>query len=113
MGKDEREIVESCIRGRQPFPNAIANAPELQLGLYLFYIAFLDLTSCRTLGYAQGPIPWLAIHHYCEAHEIEGEQREDVFYHVAHLDKAYLDWSAAKMKASAQAPPQKPGRRSR
>lgn len=98
MGKDERKIVEQCVRGRLPYPDAIANAPELHPGLNLFYTAFLDLTSCRTLGYSQGPIPWLAIHHYCEANEIEGEQREDMFYHVAHLDKAYLDWSAKKIK---------------
>ena len=69
-------------------------------GLNLFYIAFLDLTSCRALGYSQGPIPWLAIHHYCEAHDMDGEQREDVFYHVARLDKAYLDWSAKKTQAT-------------
>lgn len=100
MGKDEAKIVEQCVRARQPYPDAIANAPEMGPGLNLFYIAFLDLTSCRTLGYSQGPIPWLAIHHYCEAHEIEGEQREDVFYHVARLDKAYLDHTAEKMKAS-------------
>jgi hypothetical protein len=75
-------------------------------GLNLFYMAFLDLTSCRALGYAQGPIPWLAIHHYCEAHGIEDEQREDVFYHVARLDKVYLDWSAEKAKKiTAQSTP--------
>lgn len=89
-------IVEQCVRMRSPYPDAIANAPELHPGLNLFYTAFLDLTSCRTLGYSQGPIPWLAIDHYCQANEIEGEQREDVFYHVAHLDKAYLDWSSKK-----------------
>ena len=117
MGKDERDIVEKCIRARQPFPNAILNAPELQIGLNLFYVAFLDLTSCRTLGYAQGPIPWLAIHHYCDAHDITGEQREDVFYHVSHLDKAYLDWSTDKAKQalaqqqSAPKPAQSPKRK--
>jgi hypothetical protein len=93
-------IVERCVRARQPYPDAIANAPELEPGLNLFYMAFLDLTSCRTLGYAQGPIPWLAIHHYCEAHGIEGEQREDVFHHVSALDKAYLDRSAEKTSKS-------------
>lgn len=101
MGKDERKIVEQCVRSRQPFPTTIANAPELHPGLYLFYTAFLDLTSCRTLGYSEGPISWLAIHYYCEANEIEGEQREDVFYHVSHLDKTYLDWSRKQHKTTA------------
>lgn len=85
---------------RMPYPKTIQDAPELGPGLALFYTAFLDLTSCRTLGYSQGPIPWLAIDRYCEVNEIEGEQREDVFYHVSRLDKAYLDWSAENAKKS-------------
>lgn len=69
------------------------------LGVELYYIAFMDLTSCRSVGYIlPGPIPWSAIHIYCEAHQIEGEQREDVFYHVQHLDKSYLDWMTKKHK---------------
>jgi hypothetical protein len=108
MGRDEAKIVEQCIRGRMPFPDAIANAPELAPGLNLFYLAFLDLTSCRTLGYSQGPIPWLAIHYYCEAHGIEGEQREDLFYHVAQLDKVYLDWSTAQVTKKTAAATDRP-----
>ena len=101
MGKNERRIVEDCVRSRQPFPAAVLNGAELPEELRLFYAAFLDLTSCRTLGQGIGPIPWLAIHYYCGAHEIEGEQREEVFYHVTRLDKEYLDWSVKK-------PPGKP-----
>ena len=101
MGKDERDIVEKCVRMRMPYPDAIQNAQELHPGLNLFYTAFLDLTSCRTLGYSEGPISWLTIHHYCEANGIEGEQREDMFYHIAHLDKAYLDWAAKKQKTTS------------
>lgn len=79
-------------------------------------MAFMDLTSSRSLGYmSAGPIPWHAIHLYCEANEIVGEQREDVFYHVERLDKSYLDWLAKKQKKSAKAaePPKltkRPGR---
>jgi len=85
----------------------------MELGLNLFYTSFLDLTSCRTLGYAQGPIPWLAIHHYCEAHGIVGEQREDVFFHVARLDKAYLDWSAKKTSETLSNANKSPGAKKR
>lgn len=114
MGKSERRIVEDCIKSRQAFPAAILNGAELPDELRLFYAVFLDLTSCRTLGHAIGPIPWLAIHYYCEAHGIEGEQREEVFYHVAQLDTAYLDWSAKKPSAKpepAPAPERPNGRR--
>ncbi len=84
------------------------------LGSELFYTAFMDLTSSRSLGYmSAGPIPWHAIHLYCEANGITGEQREDVFYHVEHLDKSYLDWLAKKQKQRLDAskpPPTKRGR---
>lgn len=94
---------------RQQFPDSIQNAPDLWFGLNLFYTAFMDLTSCRTLGYAQGPIPWLAIHEYCEAHGIEDELREDMFYHVARLDKAYLDWSSKNtIGVTSTAKPEQP-----
>lgn len=99
IGKSERLIVEQCVRTRQPYPDSIANAPELHPGLNLFYTAFLDLTSCRALGTSQGPISWLSIHYYCEANEIDGEQREDVFFHVTRLDKVYLDWATKQLKA--------------
>lgn len=57
----------------------------------------MELTSCRGLGYgAIGPIPWLAIQTYCDVHDITGEQREDMFYHVQRLDKTYMDWQTAK-----------------
>lgn len=48
------------------------------------------------------------MHIYCEAHDIVGEQREDVFYHVQNLDKAYLDWSAKKQKKHVDAQKHRP-----
>lgn len=84
--------MEDCVRYRRPLPDAIRDAPELEFGLELFYIAFSDLSSSRQLGeVVPGPIAWGDIQRYCEVYGIEGEQREDLFYHVQHLDKAYLD----------------------
>ncbi len=82
-----------------PLPERIANAPELYLGLELYYMAFMDLTTCRGQGYGtEGPIGWLAIRDYAVAQEIQGEQLEDLFYHIQHLDAAYLDHKAKKLK---------------
>lgn len=106
--------MEQCIRDGVPFPDTIANAPELGPGLDFFYMAFLDLTSCRELGHAVGPISWLTIQRYSEVYEVEGEQREDLFYHVQRMDEAYLKWSAAKAKKDAKATSKKiarPGRK--
>lgn len=73
-------------------PNRVQNAPELLLGLNLFFSGFLDLTDEREIGLSYGPIPWRAISEYCLAHEIGGEQREDFFFHIKRLDTSYLEW---------------------
>lgn len=73
------------------------------MGLELFYGAFMDLTGSRSLGFGEGPIPWEKIAWYCDEHDIQDEQREDVFYHVQHLDSAYLDWKFKKNKAEQDA----------
>jgi hypothetical protein len=79
-----------------PLPEKIANAPELAPGLDLFYVAFLELATCRTSGWGEGPIPWTAIDRYAEANAFEGEQREDLFHHVRAMDQGYLAWARAR-----------------
>lgn len=82
---------------RMPLPPAIQNAPVLFRGLELFFVAFLDLVSERQVTMAgMTPIPWTAIDRYCEANEIYGEQREDVFYFVRKLDQASATHVATK-----------------
>ncbi len=83
--------------GRQ-LPPKIRDAPELQLGLELYYGAFMDLSSCRHMGMDEGPIPWIAIHTYCENYELDEDQRESMFYHIRSMDNAYLQFRAGKMK---------------
>ena len=72
-------------------PDAILNAPELFLGLQLFFETFLALNEERPMGMGgQGPIAWSAVLRYCQANEIEGEQAEDLFYHIRHMDAEFL-----------------------
>lgn len=101
-----------------PIPDSILNAPELEEGLELYYIAFMDLSDCRAMGMSEGPIPWLAIDRYCLRHGIEGEAADDMIYHVKKLDAHYLSKQRDKMKAQADKPkpkpsmiPQRPSRR--
>ncbi len=82
-----------------PLPSRIQNAPELWLGSELFYMAFLDLTSCRQIGTALGPIPLLSILEYCVFHGIVGEQQDDLVWFVQRLDQKYLQWSAGRGKS--------------
>ena len=43
---------------------------------------------------AEGAIPWTATHQWADAHGIEGEQRDDLHFHVRALDQALLGWRA-------------------
>lgn len=110
----EKTILEQCIRQGRPIPDKIQNAPELELGLSLYYTGFYDLDSSRQIGgMSPGSIPWTAIQMYCVANGIEGEQREDFFYHVMHLDKVCMKYSASKADKSKATPPKVPKRGTR
>jgi len=98
QGPVERRIIEQCLRERLPFPKRIANAPELWMGLELFYGAFLDLTTDRPMGWDARPIPWTAIRDYADAYDIRDEQREDLFDLVRAMDIAYLKHLEKKAK---------------
>lgn len=61
----------------------------------------MDLTTCRGQGYGtEGPISWLTIAEYAAVREYTAEQAEDLFYHVSHMDAAYLEYKAKKLKSS-------------
>lgn len=49
-----------------------------------------------------GPIPWTAIDQYCNSTGIEGEQRDDFFYHVKKLDESYLKYEKKKQDKESQ-----------
>jgi hypothetical protein len=71
-------------------PDAIANAPQVWLGLELYLGAFFDLTTCRAVGFCEGPIQWTAIEAWAVAAELDKEQREDLHYFISRLDEKYL-----------------------
>lgn len=89
MGATEEKLVEQMIRDGIELPDHLKNAPSLLVGLELFYNAFQELTTCRQLGMSLGPIPWTAIDVYCIRYSLEGDQRDDVFFHVENLDDEY------------------------
>lgn len=96
-GVDEAAVIKACERSGRPIPEKILNAPTLNLGLDLFYRAFMQLGSCRTLGMEEGPIPWTAICMWCNENEIEGAQRGRMFHNVRAMDNAYMAYRAGKM----------------
>lgn len=84
-----------------PLPDRIQAAPELFLGLELYYSGFLDLTSSRQLGMGLGPISLMSILEYCLYKGIDGEQQEDFVYMVQNLDHKYLEWSRNRTRGNS------------
>jgi hypothetical protein len=99
QGPVEKAIIAQAIRQGQPIPNRITNAPQLLVGLELFYLAFLSLNDERSIGFGEGPIPWRAMSEWCVANEVDEDTAADVFYHVKQMDAAYLKRLADKRKA--------------
>lgn len=76
----------------------------------MYYLAFLDLTSCRGSGYgSEGPISWMTISEYADCKDIEGEQREDLFFYIANMDATYLEFKTSKLKPAT--PPKGKGKK--
>jgi len=98
QGPQECKIIQQCLRERLPFPQAIQNAPQLQMGLELFFDAFLDLDGDRPPGWTTSPIPWAVVKDYAKAYNITGEQRDDLVFFVRRMDRAYLGHLEKKAK---------------
>ena len=90
QGEVEQKIIQQCMRTGKALPKRIAEAPILQQGLEIFYIAFFDLSSSRPIGFSEGQISWISMWDYCERLEIRGSQRDDLIYLVSAMDRAYL-----------------------
>lgn len=89
-------MLTRCYRHGMPVPDRIANAPELPLGMELYYNAYLELSTCRQSGWGPAPIPWVAILDYSRTFEFDDEQQDDLFFFVRALDKAFLNYHKEK-----------------
>lgn len=88
MGGQERGIIETCMREGLPLPDEIANAPQVTLGLELYFSAYLDLGGSRS-GLGDGVIPWHHVAEYARFNKFSDEQTDDLFYYVRELDDCY------------------------
>lgn len=79
-----------------PLPNKIQNAPQLWLGLELYFGAFFDLSSERDQSMGSGKIGWLKIDSYCTRLELSDDQRHDMHHHLRVMDDAYGDYVRKK-----------------
>lgn len=91
-------MIEAAARAGRAPPDKILNRPELIEGLALFYVAFADLTTDRSVGMAEGPIPWSSIVRYAGIYGFDDDLREDLLYLVRAMDRAYLKYRRDEAK---------------
>lgn len=89
-----------AMRARQPMPDRIKNAPELQDGLFLYLQAFFDLDKERHHGFGPMPIPFTSIIKYAEAFGFDDEQFNTLVHHIRYLDGENLKRISEKQKQS-------------
>lgn len=94
----ESKIAEQSLKQFGRLPKEMEEAPELLEGLDIYLDAFFELSSERSIGMGEGPIPRSAIHEYCEREAIEGDLKQDLMYHVRAMDNAYLEFQSQKYK---------------
>lgn len=103
-------MLEQARLNRTPIPDRILNKPILAVGLQFYLTAFVELSSCRPVGMAEGRIPWTAVREYalhCGLDEIEFDILWEL---ITRVDAAYLEWQskrADKKGAIAKPPPKK------
>jgi hypothetical protein len=99
-GRNEGAILKQAYIAKQAIPAFIRDAPELLPGLQFFYDAFKALTTCRGSAYSsEGPIPWTAMRDYCVEYDVDLDDREYLYAIISHMDDAYLNFKAEKMKS--------------
>ena len=96
QGPIEQTIIRQCIHDSLPLPEKIKNAPQLGLGLELYYIAFFNLESCRLNGVSIGRIPWTAVQEYCISNEFSEEQVRDTHLYLKMMDNEYIKFVSRK-----------------
>lgn len=90
-----------------PIPDAIAGAPRLRDDLRWVWDAFSDLSTERAPG-SMGPpghIPWQAMHAYCAANGLRGDEEAWFVDVIRAMDEVYMEHAARKIEESQKERP--------
>ena len=101
MGQVEQRMIRECYLRKKALPERIQNAPDLFVGLELYFTAFTELNTCRSTGWSAGPIPSWCIDEFADRLELTEDEAEDLHYHIRMMDKAFLDYMSRKNKEKA------------
>lgn len=108
-GKTEEAQIEAALMLGREIPQHIANAPELFLGLELYYDAFWDLSSSRPSGFGPGQIPYREIWEYATLRGFSEEQRDDLLFFIPRMDEEFLKYHQSRLEneQAARKPPKR------
>lgn len=70
--------------------------PALMPGLDFYLSAFNELSTCRPIGMAAGPIPWTAIVAYAQSYGMDEEAEDYLRQMVRALDGVFLDFARGR-----------------
>lgn len=95
-GQVEKNLAMQAYRNNEPLPDFIANAPELEEGLFFYLQAFFDLDSERTSGMNRGQIPFFKIIKYAKHYKLDDDEESVLVHHIRLMDNAHLKRLADK-----------------
>ena len=64
--------------------------PPIPDGWENVWEAWCELTTCRQIGMAAGPVPWTAIHQYARAYDYDWWEERQLGIFVRRLDSVYF-----------------------
>lgn len=67
-------------------------------GVEWLWTAYLDLSTCRPIGMDAGPIPWTAANEYAQRHGLSGDELDELWLCIRHMDNARAEHISGKAK---------------
>lgn len=90
------------IATKQALPVEWQNPINPAFELMLYWNAFMELTTCRSIGMGIGPIPFTAIKEYALLYGITKTHYEVFSKLIRGLDREFLDYNNRKQEALAR-----------
>lgn len=102
QGETEKEIRRQAKMHNMPLPESILKAPILNPSLIFYWEAFVHLSTCRSVGMAEGPIPWLAIHEYANRFSLDSDSFDRLLKIISAMDREYLKLKEKEYKKKSK-----------
>jgi hypothetical protein len=69
-------------------------------GAEFYTNAFWQLTTCRGIGFGEGPIPWTAVVQWAQIKDLGPEEFEELETVILAMDRVYLKYRSDQAKKS-------------